>query len=183
MLKNTILTGCFLVLFSFMIIGCGSDQGSQPKSSSNTSSDSQTSADKPKLDLDSDKTSEGVTNQFFKAFFGGDDQKAFSLLTPLAQKVTKDTFSASANDTIRWNVTSKEENKEAAQVFVSIRDLDESGDLIQEELIFHLCKNEGSWGVAGFSSGENKISFETVSQKVDESAVEVSQKPSETHLQ
>lgn len=184
MFKTIILSVCLLTFSLLSITGCGQKDSPAPKSDTSAAPSSKTSAVQvPSLNLESSETSEGVTNKFFKAFFGGNDQQAFALLTPLAQKVTKDSFAASANDTIRWNVTSKKEQGNTADVYVSIRDLDETGDIVQEELVFHLAKEGSSWRVSGFSAGENIVSFEKTAEEPNVAPVEVSQSPSDKKLQ
>lgn len=181
MFKTIFLSVCLLTFSLLSITGCGQKEGSAPKS--DTSAPSRSSAGTSSLNLESAETSEGVTNQFLKAFFGGDDQKSFALLTSLAQKVTKNSFSASANDTIHWDVTSKKEQGSAADVYVSIRDLDETGNIVQEELVFHVSKEGSSWGVSGFSAGENIVSFEKTAEEPKAAPVQVSQNPSDKKLQ
>lgn len=113
-----------------------------------------------KLDINSPATPEGVTHRFFKAFFGGDDATAYSLLTQKAQVATKEKFAAMASDTIKWEVKGVEMNKEAAAVTVKVQDLNEEGKVTTEELVFALRHQEQNWRVAGFFTNGFAVNYE-----------------------
>ena len=117
-------------------------------------------SDSTALDLRSDKTPEGVTNHFFGAFFSGKDSEAWAYLTQEAQQATKDSFEAQASDTIRWNITKVDRDNNNAYVYINVRDLNDSGDVTSEELIFALRNEASKWGVAGFSAGDMIVNFE-----------------------
>lgn len=182
MLRNALML--FFLLIPMFYTGCGK-QADQKISHTTTSSEDprfineNASAD-PNLKIDSSESAEGITNQFFKSFFGGDDKTAFALLTPKAQETTRNTFTASANDTIKWKIMKKIEENDHARVYVNVHDLNEDGSISKEELVFTLGKNDQRWGVAGFTAGDLNVSFESVqnpNQNPDPNHVQIGQSP------
>ncbi len=171
MLKKWMIIGIFTGL-CLVLNGCG---GSKEKASTDTvtpagqavptdAKDKTSSTAPVNLDIQSSTTAEGVTNLFLKAFFGGDDKTAYSFLTSKAQTATKETFTASANDSIRWEVTKKIVDPATSNslVTVCVNDLNDDGTTSQEELVFTLSQDAGNWRVAGFKTGSLSISFEEV---------------------
>lgn len=136
------------------------------------------------LNIESETTPEGVTQRFFAAFFSGQDEAAWSLLTAKAQEATRENFSAQASDTIEWKVMNKKLENGIAYVFVEVSDLNDEGDRAKEELIFALRNDDQRWGVAGFSAGELAVDFESKEiGSLDEPEPErVSQTPTENPI-
>ena len=167
----------FALLMAAALLPLGCQKAEPPKEESQPAAES---GEKTALDIRSDKTPEGVTNHFFGAFFSGKDSEAWSYLTPEAQNATKDSFEAQASDTIRWNVTKVDRDNNNAYVYIKVSDLNDAGEVTNEELIFALRNESNQWGVAGFSAGDMIVNFEekvleTVS--VGDSPARVSQNP------
>ncbi|MDO5580022.1 MAG: hypothetical protein Q4G69_02710 [Planctomycetia bacterium] len=182
MLRNIMIV--FFLVIPLFYTGCGKQNSPEISKTAIPSKDSPTSKESPSADpnlnIDSKESAEGITNQFFKSFFGGDDKTAFALLTPKAQSATRNTFTASANDTIKWKIMKKTENQDHALVYVNVHDLNEDGSISKEELVFSLNKSEEHWGVAGFTAGDLTVSFETVqnpAEKTGTDHVQIGQSP------
>ncbi|MCF0234212.1 MAG: hypothetical protein HUK22_04450, partial [Thermoguttaceae bacterium] len=97
----------------------------------------------------------------FKAFFQGDDEGAFALLTRKAQDAAAEDFVAAANDAVKWNIVRKTApQNDRVFVFVEVQDYDENGAVQTEELTFELRDDDSHWRVAGFSVGDVAIDYE-----------------------
>ncbi|MBR2004419.1 MAG: hypothetical protein IJ991_09610 [Thermoguttaceae bacterium] len=190
MSKRTILLGAALG-FCFALTGCGgssteSDAATDSNVPSATESDaSADGAETTSLNVEDPESPEGVVYAFFRAFFKGDDDGAFALLTSKAQEATREQFAAQASDTIKWKATKKAALDDGRVcVYVDVEDYTETGEIQVEELSFALSDADGAWRVAGFSVGDLAINFEerqidSVAQEDDalstDSAVKVGQ--------
>jgi len=189
MLKN-LFFGCLFLSLGLILTGCGKktcDSGTAPDAvpAQNAVPDAVVPEEsKPDLNIEDSTSPEGVTENFLKSFFSGDDENSFALLTTKAQLATQDTFTAEASDTIKWEITKKTlTDNGIAYVFVSVEDLTEAGETETEELVFALTNVENRWGVAGFSAGGLAINFENcavdslVETSSDSNPVQVGQNP------
>lgn len=152
--------GLALLASLFLFTGCGAEKEPSAPSESATPNAEEPKTDAPALDVESETTPEGVTQHFFAAFFSGQDEAAWELLTVKAQDATRENFSAQASDTIEWKVKSKKIENGIAYVFVEVSDLNDEGERAKEELTFALRNDSKRWGVAGFSAGELAVDFE-----------------------
>ena len=166
MSKRTILLGAALG-FCFALTGCGgssteSDAATDSNVPSATESDaSADGAETTSLNVEDPESPEGVVDAFFRAFFKGDDDGAFALLTSKAQEATREQFAAQASDTIKWKATKKAALDDGRVcVYVDVEDYTETGEIQVEELTFVLSNADGAWRVAGFNVGDLAIDFE-----------------------
>ncbi|MDO5553044.1 MAG: hypothetical protein Q4G68_04730 [Planctomycetia bacterium] len=146
---------CIIIMALLASTGCGGkgtpgETGNSPETPATDSSAKESSS-----------TPAGVTNEFFAAFFSGQDAEAFALLTPQAQEATQSSFSADASDTIRWTVGETEINDTTATVYVHVNDLNDEGNMASETLAFTLRNCEKQWRIAGFSTEGLLINFES----------------------
>ncbi|MDO4588041.1 MAG: hypothetical protein Q4C95_12230 [Planctomycetia bacterium] len=187
MKKQLFIWSLICVLFLGMI-GCGNKKEEPAKPETATpSQDNKEAASSTNDSASYDANSpEGVTNQFFEAFFTGNDSAAFALLTPKAQEVTQETFSAEASDTIKWKVTKKRIENGIASVVIDVEDLNDQGEYAKEELVFALKNCQDNWRVAGFTAGNLIVNFEQkladASDDSQEAPVRVGQTESEGNV-
>lgn len=166
MSKRTILLSAALG-FCFALTGCGgssteSDAATDANVPAATESDaSADGAETAPLNVEDPESPEGVVDAFFRAFFKGDDDGAFALLTSKAQEATREQFAAQASDTIKWKATKKAALDDGRVcVYVDVEDYTETGEIQVEELTFILSNADGAWRVAGFNVGDLAIDFE-----------------------
>lgn len=165
MSKRTILLGAALGC-CLALSGCGgasTDADATPDSNVPAATENASDGDKeaPALNVENAESPEGVVDAFFRAFFKGDDDGAFALLTSKAQEATREQFSAQASDTIKWKATKKVALDDGRVcVYVDVEDYTETGEIQVEELTFALSNADGAWRVAGFSVGDLAINFE-----------------------
>lgn len=166
MAKRTILLGAALG-FCLATSGCGgssTDGAAAPNPSvpaAVESDGSDAGEESTSLNVEDAESPEGVVDAFFRAFFKGDDDGAFALLTSKAQEATREQFSAQASDTIKWKATKKGALDDGRVcVCVDVEDYTETGEIQVEELTFTLSNADGAWRVAGFSVGDLAIDFE-----------------------
>lgn len=114
------------------------------------------------LDVESRETPEGVVNRFFRTFFRGDAEGAFSLLSEKAREAQSENFAAQASDTIRWRVVekSKPTSRGRVYVWVEVEDYAESGEIQRDALAFAMTNDSGNWRVSGFNVGDVVVDFE-----------------------
>ena len=119
------------------------------------------------IDVENAESPEGVVDAFFKAFFEGDRQGAFALLSKKARDSQRDQFAAEQSSTIRWQVAAKTPGR-AGRVYVTVdvEDYTEEGDVITDSLTFETTRDDGAWRVAGFSVGDLTVDFEESSMYV-----------------
>ena len=97
MLKN-LFFGCLFLSLGLILTGCGKktcDSGTAPDAvpAQNAVPDAVVPEEsKPDLNIEDSTSPEGVTENFLKSFFSGDDENSFALLTTKAQLATQDTL-------------------------------------------------------------------------------------------
>ena len=122
---------------------------------------SQLEMDDAPLDVEDPESPEGVVNAFFKAFFSGDDEAAFQLLSPVAQDAQREQFTTQASDSIRWRIIQKTKARSGRVLaLVEVEDYAESGELQMDTLTFVLTRALGHWRIAAFTVGEIAVNFE-----------------------
>ncbi|MDO5308343.1 MAG: hypothetical protein Q4G03_02455 [Planctomycetia bacterium] len=159
--------------FTCYATGCGSklnesssaDKASSDASVENVQEESQTKPtlelDEEPLDVENPESPEGVVNAFFKAFFSGDDDAAFELLSPTAQEAQREQFATQASNSIRWRIIQKTKaNGGRALAWVEVEDYGENGDLQMDTLTFVLTNSAGAWRIAAFTVGDIAVNFE-----------------------
>ncbi len=113
------------------------------------------------LNAEDKNTPEGVVNFFFKAFFSGDDDYAFNLLTSKAQKAKRGSFVAQESNCVSWRIVGKTKPLDGrVKVLVELEDYDEGGEFQTDLLTFLLTNDDSEWRIARFGVGELEIDFE-----------------------
>ena len=114
------------------------------------------------LDVESAETPEGVVNSFFRAFFRGDSDAAFALLSKKAQEAQSENFVAQSSDSIRWRVVEKTKPTSRGRVYVwvEVEDYADNGEVQRDALSFALADDGGIWRISGFHVGEVAVDFE-----------------------
>jgi len=113
------------------------------------------------IDVENLETPEGVVDSFFKAFFSGDDDGAFQLLTSKAQKAKRGSFLAQESNCVSWRTVGKTKPSDGCvKVLVELEDYDDVGEFQTDRLTFLLTKDDSEWRIARFGIGELEIDFE-----------------------
>ena len=101
-------------------------------------------------------------NAFFRAFFRGDSEGAYMLLSKRARDAQSENFVAQASESIRWRVVEKSKSNSEGRVFVwvEVEDYAESGKVQRDTLTFAMTRDGDDWRVAGFNVGDVAVDFE-----------------------
>jgi len=113
------------------------------------------------IDVENLSAPEGVVDSFFRAFFSGDDDGAFQMLTSKAQKAKRGSFVAQESNCVSWRIIGKTKPSNGrVKVLVELEDYDDVGEFQTDRLTFLLTKDDSEWRIARFGIGELEIDFE-----------------------
>ena len=169
-MKRIVSLSVSLMAALTLLVGCGSgDAGTETSNgtpseqsvSSSVEKEELTKDEKP-LDVETASTPEGVVNAFFRAFFRGDSEGAYMLLSKRARDAQSENFVAQASESIRWRVVEKSKSNSEGRVFVwvEVEDYAESGKVQRDTLTFAMTRDGDDWRVSGFNVGDVAVDFE-----------------------
>ena len=165
-MKRIVSLSVSLMAALTLLVGCGSGDAGTETSNGTPSEQSVSSSgekegltqDATPLDVETASTPEGVVN----AFFRGDSEGAFMLLSERARDAQSENFVAQASESIRWRVVEKSKINSEGRVFVwvEVEDYAESGKVQRDTLTFEMTRDGDDWRVAGFNVGDVAVDFE-----------------------
>lgn len=152
-----------MMLAALLLVGCAKPEENNSQEGTETN---ETPGDESQGDQAS--SPEKAVEMFLTAVYDGDDEKTFSMVTPLAQKKAKEygiPYSAQASDTASFEITSTEKpSEDGAYVTVMMSDI--NPDTGNEETIKAVCvvsKSGVGWRIAGIATepfpGEEPLVF------------------------
>ena len=166
-MKRIVSLSVSLMAALTLLVGCGSGDAGTETSNGTPSEQSVSSSvekeeltqDETPLDVETASTPEGVVNAFFRAFFRGDSEGAYMLLSKRARDAQSENFVAQASESIRWRVVEKSKSNSEGRVFVWV-EVEESGKVQRDTLTFAMTRDGDDWRVSGFNVGDVAVDFE-----------------------
>lgn len=152
-----------MLLAAMWFVGCA-----QPEGPGGDAPEETNDAQPSESEGDQASSPEKAVELFLTAVYDGDDEKTFSMVTPLAQKKAKEfgiPYSSQASDTASFEVTDvNKQGEDGAYVTVMMSDI--NPDTGKQETIEAVCvvsKSSVGWRVAGIATepfpGEETLVF------------------------